>query len=419
MALEAELAKKRQIEEKSEKYEKSNHEDNTSTIGHSKIKVCFFLLSGIACVLVFNCFLSIEGYWTSRYGSNTFNRLLFGLNVGGFLSFFAYPLVASKFSVSAINISAPIMLLVVSILTLVVGEAVDGQGTGKMVVCIGLAAAVGIIGTILQCCSTTISFKHGAKAISIFDGGFALGGVLTTLIAIANLTYFENSSIFEQTFYYTIFQVVATVLITLVAVVYFGRYPEDRFVESAENKALEPQVDLGQNPEAKAPSLISTSKLIFPLLISMCFNFSITMSICPMVFFGLGLGWKSEAMGQQIILLVFNLCDFFGKISYSRYPLKNTIANHMMTLSKVIFPFFGTLALSERGFASLRNNWVITLSMSAVSGIINGYLNSSLFHLASIRVKKRHRSNAAYLSVLAIMVGLLYGSLCNLVGITE
>ena len=132
------------IEEKPEKYEKSNHEDNTSAIGHSKIKVCFFLLSGIACVLVFNCFLSIEGYWTSRYGSNTFNRLLFGMNVGGFLSFFVYPLVASKFSVSAINISAPIMLLVVSILTLVVGEAVDGQGTGKMVVCIGLAAAVGV-----------------------------------------------------------------------------------------------------------------------------------------------------------------------------------------------------------------------------------------------------------------------------------
>lgn len=411
MSLEREAAMKAEEPlDRAEIYPENNAVRPAIRNSHEKIKMCFFLLSGIACVLVFNCFLSIEVYWTSRYGANTFNRLIFGLNVGGFLGFFAYPLVASRFSVSAINISAPILLLLISLMTLVLGEAIEGQSTIKMIACVGLAIFVGIFGTILQCCNTTLAFKHGALAISIFDGGFALCGVLTTLIAMANLTIFESSSIFEQTYYYAIFQVLTTVLISLAGVVYFKKNPQDNEVENPEILVLE---------QLKPPSLLSTSQLIYPLLVSMGLNFAITMSFCPVILFGLGLGWKSESMSQQTILLVFNVCDFLGKVSYSRYPLKSTLMNHSMSLSKIIFPIFGTLALSRNGLSSLRNRWEITLALSALSGVINGYLNSSLFHLASIRVKQRHRSNAAYLSVLAIMVGFLYGALCNLLGISE
>lgn len=402
------------------------HQDaeSISDLDHSRRKTSlvsnvFFLLSGVSCVLVVNCFLSMEQYWTSRYGANTLNVLLFGINVGGFIGFFAYPYLAIKISTAGLSIFSPLFLLVCSFLAILIGEVIEGPNLVKSVFCVMNGICVGIIGTFLQCCFTSLSFKYGKKEISIFDGGFALCGILTTLIAMANLIFFKDSSTFMQTVYYCIFQLIATCVIILVSVVYFDNYPEDKFVESLNQKEGENIRPAPEDTLSDGPSLTSTFKLIYPLLFSMGFNFAVTMSMCPVILFGLGMGWENVSMGQQVTLIVFNSSDFVGKLSYAWLPLTDTLANHLLALAKIVFPAISTLSLASFSNDELRDKAAVTLSMSAALGLMHGYLNSSIFHLASVRVKKRHRNNASYLSVLAIMIGFLYGSVCNLFGVTQ
>lgn len=277
-----------------------------------------------------------------------------------------------------------------------------------------MAFLVGAFGSYLQCSMTALSFKYGEKAISIFNGGFSLSGICTTAIAILDLSFLSDSTVFEQVVYYELFQIFATASVAMISIFYFRTYPEDKYFSSLESEA-----EQGNQDYIVEPSIWSTFNLIYPVVLTMFFNFTITMSFCPVMLFTMGTGWKNESMAQQVILMVFNVCDFLGKLLYTRVTLEGTMRNHLLSLSKVLFVVLPCLSSGSLRVHQLENVAWLTLTASALFGWLNGYLNCSLFHIASLRVKPRHRNNAAYLCVVSLMLGFLYGSLCNLFGLRD
>ena len=379
----------------------------------NKLHYSFFLLGGVSCVLVFNCFLSMENFWTTKYGPNSMNKVIFGLNVGGITGFLSYPYISRCLAPFVLVCFAPLILLICSVWAIAIGELMVEMGNIKTLSCYLVAFLVGTIGSFLQCCLTTLSFKYGQKAISIFNGGFSLSGICTTAIAMMDLSLFTNSTVFEQAAYYEGFQMVATTLVMVVNILYFRAYPTDKFLP---NGSAETEECTSQSPP---PSLTSTFKQTYPLLFTMFFNFTVTMSFCPALLFAMGAGWKNEPMAQQIILMIFNLCDFLGKLLYTKYTMASTMKNHGLALSKISFLVVGCFATGTHRIQGLAGNCWITFISSSIFGILNGYLNCSLFHVVSLRVGKQHRSNAAYLCVVSLMLGFLYGSLCNLLGVID
>ena len=159
-------------------------------------------------------------------------------------------------------------------------------------------------------------------------------------------------------------------------------------------------------------------KLSYPMMYDTFFLWSVTMMILPNMLWALGLGWQNKSLEPLVSVLVYVVCDFIGRISYSKCVLKSTMACHYIGLFRVIFiavPLYAYSGLPES--ERLLNNQSITLPYIVVYALITGYLSSSQMHITGRRVAPRHKDNAAYLITLSTLCGQLFGSICNLLAL--
>ena len=134
--------------------------------------------------------------------------------------------------------------------------------------------------------------------ISIYNSGLAFSGVLTTLLAMLQLTFVEEKDVVTQVQWYVILVVFTMSMINIVFIVYIRFYQKDElhfasvtFLEEQEERALTIEVNL---IESNAFDQISeTIKEVWPLLMHLFFMYTVSMMNTPSLSFELGLSWKS------------------------------------------------------------------------------------------------------------------------------
>ena len=210
--------------------------------------------------------------------------------------------------------------------------------------------------------------------------------------------------------------------------VVFARYAAVYMKEETSEPEPQPQLEgeaisvQGGSAVIKAaqlpdPGLASTLAIISPYFFNMILIYAISLGVFPGFTFAMGLGWSNFGTSIQIILLIFNLGDMFGKYLYSKLPMKAGPAPLFSSLARVVFVAFVLVLFNDKTtMPELIGQWWVTALYVSLLAISNGYLTSALFSLSSERAPDRHKRNSGFLMTLGLLLGLTYGSLTILLG---
>ena len=146
----------------------------------------------------------------------------------------------------------------------------------------------------------------------------------------------QHVDIFEKAIYYIGFQVLTLAVILVVNLAYFAKARGTDLLKISKNEIAKPASD--GNPQVLAsPSLWATMKLSYTMMYNTFFLLSITMIILPNMIWALGLGWQKKSLEPLVCVLVYVVCDFTGRLSYSKFVLTGTMACHYIGLFRMIF----------------------------------------------------------------------------------
>ena len=399
------------------------------------LRYTFLFTCSFAALYVLNCLVSMVDYWKGKYPDGSYAFALFAMHMGGMLGYISPTYLMRCFSPATLMYFCNPLSFVGSALVLVFGDFIplQDQLTTKL---LGSAAAflVGFSGSVLQTVSTAYGFRFGSKEIAYLNMGISVSGIFTVLIQMANIQY-TSDDLSTQVMSYELFQLVGVVVIFLITWAYFKDVPLDEFL----HKPYTPEIDDQKTKddiqkavlqrltdhtsknratvEQSQPSMWSTFKLIYAYWFSLFLSYTITMSLAPQILFEIGLGWDNP-QANQLILLTYSVMDTVGRYLFAFWVLESPSINLTMSLLRILLIATSISVLIPEGFQEQKDNWILTLSITALDGLSKGYLNCSLFHLASECTKGKHSVNSAFLMVLAIMGGLTYGSLINVLAIS-
>ena len=373
------------------------------------LRYAFLFTCSFAALYVLNCLVSMVDYWKERYPDGSFAFALFLMHVGGTLGYIAPKLFLRCFSPAAILYVCNPLSFAGSALVLVFGDIIPAQDPllSKLLGS-GAAFVVGFAGSVLQTVSTAYGFRFGSKEIAYLNMGISASGISTVLIQMANIQ-FTSSSLTTQVISYELFQLVGVMVIFWITWAYFKDVPKDEFLYKVHRV-------LYADGKSSRPPMWRSFLLIYPYWFALFLTYTITMSLGPQMLFELGLGWDSP-QANQVILLTYSVMDTLGRYIFAFWVVKSETASLITGLLRTLLIAAAVGVLIPEGYPEFKNNWILTLSLSAADGLTKGYLNCSLFHLASESTKGKHSVNSAFLMVLAIMGGLAYGSLVNVLAI--
>ena len=402
----------------------------------SLLSLVFFCTGGLSSLFVFNCLISMEPYWKERYGSATLRYILFSMNMGGIVGFCTYRLISKCISIKLQAIFLPPLSFLCSLGSYSLGEMIVHHTTTKSIMINIASFIVGYCGSILQNCFTEMCFNYGDAEIASMNTGMGLAGVLTALIALLQAKYFPNQDLSTNGLYYILFQAVMVIWVLGVCLKFYSNERAFKKMRKAKGDTigLEIRAEVARTQEStnassesksdiqSPPSLLSTFKILYPLVFSLFCNFTITMSGFPSISLELTFGWTS-ATEIQTIILYYNVTDLIGKALFAVIPLYSLKANHLIVITRFAHNLFAAYLFGGIASESTRNELTkdmrVSLLFTGILGVMGGYLNSSLLALASRRTHGRHGKNGAFLMVLAIMSGLSYGSGVNVAAIKE
>lgn len=396
------------------------------------IHTVFFWTAGISTLFVFNCVLSLLDWFANRFDPRVYFQLTFYFNAGSFVAFLFYDLIMKFLSFKRAIILIPIALVIDSIIIYFMGEHME-KTPSKYHLLLPHIVFCGFANSILQTSLIKYCFEFTYVEITAYNSGTALVGVLANIIALANVFILPGDEhLGTQATIYLIFQIVTLMAIVLIFIKYLSvclaqkQRKEAESIASMDKQLIDTITIDGSSPSAVSdrlltptPSLLSTLKIIAPYFFNMILVYTITLGVFPGFCFSLGLGWTNEntkAASNVIILLVFNIGDFIGKLMYGKVPLKDNIVPHLISLARIGFVVFIVFVLVGDGQSAFIDKAWITLAYVLLNSISNGYITSALFSLSSERVPNEHKGNSGFLMTMGLLFGLTYGSLCAYLG---
>lgn len=400
----------------------------------STLHYLFFWTSGIATLFVWNSVLSLTDYFQYRFNPTADKYYPFFFTFGGFIAFLFFDVIMKRAKLRTVMMVIPSLLVVIFIFIFVLGELYTEVNDTKFGIMLGLTAVSGFLNSIMQTGLIRYSFGFSFLEISYYNTGTALVGVIVNVISLINSLIFVKTDssppeeISRQFFWkgliYTVFQVVALSAVLVVFARYAAVYMKEETSEPEPQPQLEGEAISVQGGSAviKAaqlpdPGLASTLAIISPYFFNMILIYAISLGVFPGFTFAMGLGWSNFGTSIQIILLIFNLGDMFGKYLYSKLPMKAGPAPLFSSLARVVFVAFVLVLFNDKTtMPELIGQWWVTALYVSLLAISNGYLTSALFSLSSERAPDRHKRNSGFLMTLGLLLGLTYGSLTILLG---
>ena len=376
--------------------------------------IVFFLFGGLGCFVLTYSIMSNIHFWHDRFGNTGYLAMVFSSNVGGIIAFLFYKRIFYNVKKKYILLALPTVNWIINLILVLDGEYIALDSPWKMLINVVANFTFGASIFVMRYTYASIVFKRGSTEIAFFNSGMPAAGIFTVGIGILQLNYIDPSDIFSIAILNIGFQLPCLGWIFMITLLFFRQ--EENFKEVKKQSIalhlLPPSV-----PKS-APTLLETLKLIYPMMYSTLFAWAISLMILPNMIWAMGHGWENQKiLACLIVLLVYILFDFAGRISYVRFVLRSTMACHYISLIRVIFIAIPLYAYASDSNAWLRDKWWLTMAYAAVHGFISGYISSSQMHIISTRVAKRHKDNAAYLATLATLCGQLYGSICNLLAL--
>lgn len=433
------------------------------------LRCWFFATTGFGTLFVFCCLVSIVNYWNVKYGPKGLVDSLAAKNMGGIIGYLLSRPMNKVMKISKQLFVYPILSFMGSCGVLVAGELITEQGNLKLAAGMFCAFVAGTASSLTECCTAGYVFRFGPKEIAYLNGGQAMAGIISTLIAMANIAVVPEDDAFLQAFTYLCFQFVTIAFILIITIAYYRQNPEDEYLfgkkkrkrkdrsskltEGTEStnrdgtmaltgtipdsgsgmrtltaEPLLSQVEaqlvanpsLASNPSVLVPppKLRETFAIIYPYCFHLFLNFMIAMNIIPAITFAMGMGWTS-LQAPQVLFLVFNVSDFAGRTLFSWYIMENKFLNQLLSIMRIGFIVIAVFALGPDHMQFFMENAAFNLTYSVLLGVSGGYLSSSLFHLASIETKNEHQDNSAFLMIMSLLCGLTYGAVINFFAITE
>ena len=189
-------------------------------------------------------------------------------------------------------------------------------------------------------------------------------------------------------------------------------------VDDAGNQALTHSSIAKQSISVASTSLWDTFKPIYPMKTDSFIGWSITAIILPYMIWVLGIGWDNKDIEPLVAVLLYVVCDFIGRISYSKFVMKeyNDVLIYWLVQNSVhhvaLHPF------SHRpGSEYLIDSQYVALSYITVHALITGYIGSAQLHITGKRVADRHKVNAAYILRCSILCAQLFESVGKLLAL--
>lgn len=381
------------------------------------LELAFFLMGGVACFGMNYCMASMVHYWQEVYGQTGYIMQAFCNNFGGFCAFLFYKRFFSHLKLSLVMTVAPILnfLLVVSIVF--VGKYLPGTETPIKLFLNGLLNfLLGVFMFIIRYTQFKMVLRRGATQVAAFNAGMPIAGIFNTGLGMIMLFFVDNSNQYLQALYYIGFQVLCLMIILAATWAFFAKNSEEDFFGdgnvSVATAASTPS--LTRPP----PTLWATTKLVYPMLMTTFWGWCVSLMIMPNMLWAMGLGWENKNFETLLELMVYVISDFFGRITYGKLVLKNTMGCHSIMLFRTTFVAIPLYAYSGLVYGDdLLDKLYITFPYIILHGLFTGYLGSALMHVSGRRVVKRHKDNVAYLITLTSLAGQLYGSLVNLLAL--
>lgn len=381
----------------------------------TRLELAFYASGGFCCFVVMYCMMSISSYNEQVYGSKGYLAMVFAANLGGISAFLFTKKLMSKLSKLYALILLPTFNFLVILMLVVVGKYVQDQDSFIKIGCNLFGNyTFGVSLFVLRYLYSKIVFSKGATAVAFYNAGMPVAGIFTTGIGMLQTTYWTVKDPFYHALSYVGFQFVCLIFIIAITIVYFNVAEKNKKALLSAKASI-----VSQSVQASKPSLWSTMKLIYPMMFATFFSWTVTMMILPNWLWALGLGFSTEKKDMELllILMIYVLCDFLGRVSYSKYALKSNMGCHLLGLLRIVFMVVPIVAFVGSGVQALQDKPAVTITYTIAHALITGYMSSSQMHLTATRVVKRHKENAAYLVTLSMLFGQMYGSLANLVGL--
>jgi Nucleoside transporter len=362
--------------------------------------------------------MSLVHYWKDTYGTTGYIELVFFSNIGGFTAFLIYKRVFTNINTQTVLLIVPWISLGLNALLVFVGKWIPDQRSPIKIIVNGVAnLIVGMMLFVIRYTYSSLVFKRGSIQVAFYNAGMPISGICNTVIGMIMYSTLHHVDRFEKALSYMGFQALTLAVVHFVNLAYFAKARGTDLLKISKKEIARP-ASTGNAQVFASPSLWATMKLSYTMMYNTFFLWSVTMMILPNMFWALGLGWQNKNIEPLVCVLAYVVCDFAGRLAYSKFVLKSTMACHYIGLFRVIFiavPLYAYSGLP--GSEEMLDNQYMTLPYIVVHALITGYVSSSQMHITGRRVAPRHKDNAAYLITLSTLCGLLFGSMCNLLAL--
>lgn len=395
----------------------------------SSIFSLYFVTLGFMALIYWNSILNVIDYFTVFIDGDFFTVLSFAFCAGQLLAFLLSPALFSRLSGQRhLNICAVVCSF------LFIGLIYTCAGTSilllKKALTTFLCLFLGFFMASFQGESFGIAGAISNKEIVLVNFGTGLSGVLTNVLAVAIAVLiplpadpaFKNETIRNRTFIYGLLMVAFLGLYFLIERLFLRRIP-DFFVPRNE------QGHLISNPEDQdigMPAGPVQDKVIIRRCLSLLMGLFtlLGLSVAYVAYLIIATCMRfdkaSDLFTIPFYMFFFNLADTLGKFIPAHLLLKSEPVMQTLGAARFLVYAFTFYLLKAPGLETTAwaNPWLRVL-LCVLMGASQGYLINSFTAACTDKfVHSVEKGRAGYYSVLFVIIGVLFGSVCN-VGIAK
>lgn len=398
----------------------------------NKLARTYFLLQGIGGLLPWNGILSTLDFYDMQFPGRkaAFIFPIANLFCGVMINFFMAP-IAKKFSlnqrIAGTNFLIFFMLIAVPIIAIIFPKTLFGYTIILVVLSI-----LGILNSINNSSVYGLAGYFPPIYMSDQNTGTGIGGIIPNLLRILIIVFIPSDH--DQTdgkgilIYYG---VAGLFILTCIAIHYkfiTSEYAFKKIGIDSINRLLDVDetlereniilntnsIEQDHKEESNSQGEFKKAFLLFReirvICLLMVINLAITLTLFPGVMLMNPLPTIDSAWKTVNLQLAFNVCDTIGKYLTSIKAIVKRKIVILLTLIRFLFFFTFIIQVVTTNFAIIDTTWFAFVN-SALFGLTNGYVCSSLFILGPVSVEGEKKEIAGFLLFNCLNLGILLGSI--------